>query len=183
MNLYIPNFLTFSRILIIPLIVVMFYIDGIIAQWVACTLFAIAAITDFLDGYFARQHSSISNLGRFLDPIADKLLVSSILFMLVAFDRISQISIFPALVILLREIIVSGLREYLAELQINMPVSRLAKWKTGIQMVAIPTLLVGEATPTWLPAQIIGEFLLWNAAILTIITGWGYMRASLKYMR
>jgi cardiolipin synthase len=150
---------------------------------VACALFVAAAITDFFDGYFARRRNSVSILGRFLDPIADKLLVSAVLLMLTAFDRVSEISVLPAVIILLREIMVSGLREYLAELRIGMPVSRLAKWKTGIQMTALPTLLVGNAAPAWLPAQTLGEILLWGAAVLTLVTGWDYMRAGLKHMQ
>ncbi|MDR3438465.1 CDP-diacylglycerol--glycerol-3-phosphate 3-phosphatidyltransferase [Telmatospirillum sp.] len=183
MTISLPNLLTISRILAIPLIVVTFYIDGNTARWVGCVLFVLAAITDFFDGYFARRSNSVSSLGRFLDPIADKLLVSAVLLMLTAFDRLSLFSILPALIILLREIMVSGLREYLAELRIGMPVSRLAKWKTGIQMTALPTLMVGSAAPSWLPAEIVGEILLWGAAALTLVTGWDYLRAGLKHMQ
>jgi cardiolipin synthase len=178
-----PNLLTISRILVIPLIVGTFYVDGVSARWIGCALFIAGAITDFLDGYFARRRNSVSNLGRFLDPIADKLLVAAVLLMLTAFGRLTQISVLPALVILLREILVSGLREFLAELRIGMPVSRLAKWKTGIQMTALPALLVGDKAPHWLPAQQIGELCLWVAAVLTIITGWDYFRAGIKHMR
>ena len=180
-----PNILTLSRILAIPLIIGTFYVPGPEARWVACVLFVIAAVTDFFDGYFARRSNSVSSLGRFLDPIADKLLVAAVLLMLTAFGRLSltQYSVLPALVILLREILVSGLREYLAELRIGMPVSALAKWKTGLQMTALPVLLVGSDAPQWLPAQAIGEVLLWGAAILTMITGWDYLQAGLKHMR
>ncbi|MTJ79946.1 MAG: CDP-diacylglycerol--glycerol-3-phosphate 3-phosphatidyltransferase [Telmatospirillum sp.] len=178
-----PNLLTISRILVIPLIVATFYIEGSTARWVGCVLFVVAAITDFFDGYFARRSNSVSSLGRFLDPIADKLLVAAVLLMLTAFERLSHFSYLPALVILLREILVSGLREYLAELRIGMPVSRLAKWKTGIQMTALPTLIVGSAAPHWIPAQALGEFFLWGAAALTLVTGWDYLRAGLKHMQ
>ena len=177
-----PNLLTISRILVIPTIVATFYLPGDTARWTACLLFVAAAITDFFDGYFARRRNSVSSLGRFLDPIADKLLVAAVLLMLTAFDRVTRLSVLPALVILLREILVSGLREYLAELRVGMPVSRLAKWKTGIQMTALPTLLVGTAAPHWLPAQLLGELCLWGAAALTLITGWDYLRAGLKHM-
>jgi cardiolipin synthase len=170
-----PNLLTVSRIFTIPLIVGTFYVEGSTARWVACLLFIAAAITDFFDGYFARRRNSVSVLGRFLDPIADKLLVAASLLMLTAF-------VLPAVVIMLREIMVSGLREFLAELRVGMPVSRLAKWKTGIQMTAIPMLLVGPAAPSWIPAQMLGEICLWGAAILTLITGWDYLRAGLKHM-
>jgi cardiolipin synthase len=161
----------------------LFYLDGSTSRWVACGLFVAAAITDFFDGYFARRNNSVSSLGRFLDPIADKLLVAAVLLMLTAFDRLSQFNALPAVVILLREILVSGLREYLAELKVGMPVSRLAKWKTGIQMTALPMLLVGDAAPSWLPAQTIGIICLWGAAVLTLITGWDYMQAGWKHMR
>lgn len=177
-----PNLLTISRIAAIPLIVATFYLPGPTMRWVACGLFVIAAITDFFDGYFARRSNSVSSFGRFLDPIADKLLVSAVLLMLTAFDRVSHLGVLPAVVILLREILVSGLREYLAELQVGMPVSKLAKWKTALQMVALPTLLVGAGAPAWLPAQPIGEVLLWGAGVLTLITGWDYLRAGLKHM-
>ena len=179
-----PNLLTVSRIATIPVIVATFYIDGNTARWVACVLFVAAAITDFFDGYVARRRNIVSSLGRFLDPIADKLLVAAVLLMLVAFDRVSGFSVLPALVILLREILVSGLREFLAELKVGMPVSPLAKWKTGIQMTALPVLLVGDAAaPPWIPAQTLGEICLWAAAALTLITGWDYLRAGLKHMK
>ncbi len=178
-----PNLLTISRIVVIPLIVATFYFDSPGVRWFACALFVAAAITDFFDGYFARRHNIVSSFGRFLDPIADKLLVSAVLLLLTSFDRVHEISVLPAVVILLREILVSGLREYLAELQVGMPVSRLAKWKTGIQMTALPVLIVGSAAPGWLPAEIIGEVLLWVAGVLTLITGWDYLQAGLKHMK
>lgn len=178
-----PNLLTLSRILAIPLIIATFYIPGGTIRWVACILFVAAAITDFFDGYLARRGNSVSSLGRFLDPIADKLLVAAVLLMLTAFSRVTQFSVLPALVILLREILVSGLREYLAELRVGMPVSALAKWKTGLQMTALPMLLVGDQAPNWLPAQNLGEVFLWIAALLTLITGWDYLRAGLKHMQ
>jgi CDP-diacylglycerol--glycerol-3-phosphate 3-phosphatidyltransferase len=178
-----PNLLTLSRIVVIPLVIATFYLDGALARWLACGLFVAAAITDWFDGYLARSWNQVSALGRFLDPIADKLLVGAVLFMLVAYDRVSEISVMPALVILLREILVSGLREFLAEVRIGMPVSRLAKWKTGIQMVALPVLLVGDYGPAFLPVRTIGEVALWVAALLTLVTGWDYLRSGLKHMR
>lgn len=178
-----PNLLTLSRIVAIPLVVATFYVDGAAARWIACGLFVAAAITDWFDGYVARSRNQVSALGRFLDPIADKLLVAAVLLMLVAFDRVSPASVLPALVILLREILVSGLREFLAEIRIGMPVSRLAKWKTAIQMVALPVLLVGDVGPHELPVRLIGEICLWVAAVLTMVTGWDYLRAGLKHMR
>jgi len=182
-----PNLLTLSRIVVIPLVVATFYVDGPAARWVACALFVAAAITDWFDGHLARQRNQVSALGRFLDPIADKLLVGAVLFMLAAFDRVSPLSILPALVILLREILVSGLREFLAEVRVGMPVTRLAKWKTGLQMTALPVLLVGDAAPRLLqdilPVRLTGEICLWVAALLTLVTGWDYLRAGIDHLR
>jgi len=178
-----PNLLTLSRILVIPLVVATFYVPGDYARWFGCALFAAAGLTDWLDGHMARRWAQQSELGRFLDPIADKLLVSATLFMLVAKGRFStEWAVLPALVILCREILVSGLREYLAELRVGMPVSRLAKWKTAIQMIAIGVLIVGDAGPKILPVVAIGETLLWLAAILTIVTGYDYLRAGLSHI-
>jgi cardiolipin synthase len=180
MNL--PNLLTISRIAVIPLLVGSFYLPDFYSQWIACALFVAAGITDWLDGHFARRWQQQSEIGRFLDPIADKLLVAAALFMLAALARISALAILPALVILSRELLVSGLREYLAGLSVRVPVSRLAKWKTGIQMTAIGFLLVGNAGPAFLPVEGIGEDLLWVAALLTLVTGYDYMRAGLRHM-
>ena len=178
----VPNLLTLSRILAIPLVVASFYVPGDYARWFACALFSAAGFTDWLDGHVARRWAQQSELGRFLDPIADKLLVSATLFMLTATDRLSARAVLPALVILCREILVSGLREYLAGLRVGMPVSRLAKWKTAIQMIAIGVLIVGDAGPKILPVVAIGETLLWLAAILTIVTGYDYLRAGLSHI-
>jgi len=176
-----PNLLTLSRIVVIPLVIGLFYVDGDAARWAGCALFVAAAVTDWFDGYLARSWNQVSKFGRFLDPIADKLLVASVLFMLVAFDRLSTVSFLPALVIVLREILVSGLREFLAEVRVGLPVSRLAKWKTGIQMTAIPVLMVGDAA-TFMPTRQLGEVGLWIAALLTIVTGWDYLRSGLRHM-
>lgn len=177
-----PNLLTLSRIAVIPLVILTFYVHGAWTQWVACGLFVVAAITDWFDGWLARSWNQVSAFGRFLDPIADKLLVAAVLFMLVAFNRVSQWSELPALVILLREILVSGLREFLAEIRVGVPVTRLAKWKTGFQMVALALLLLGDAGPKVLPVREIGEVLLWVAAFLTLVTGWDYLRSGLKHL-
>ena len=178
-----PNLLTFSRIGVIPLLVAAFYLDDPFGNIVACALFALAAVTDYLDGYLARAWSQQSNLGRFLDPVADKLMVAAAILMMVAFEMISGWSILAALVILCREILVSGLREFLAELRVGLPVSKLAKWKTAIQMVAITLLLLGDAGPGWLPIVALGDIALWIAAALTLITGYDYLRAGLRHMR
>ena len=177
-----PNLLTLSRILAIPVVVATFYIHGDYARWFACALFSAAGLTDWLDGHMARRWAQQSELGRFLDPIADKLLVAAVLFMLVAQDRLSAAAVLPALVILCREILVSGLREYLAGLRVGLPVSKLAKWKTAIQMVAIGFLIVGDAGPSVLPIEGIGEILIWIAALLTLVTGYDYLRAGFSHM-
>jgi len=177
-----PNLLTLSRILAIPVVIATFYVDGDYARWFGCALFAAAGFTDWLDGHMARRWEQQSELGRFLDPIADKLLVSATLLMLTATGRLAGLVVMPALVILCREILVSGLREYLAGLSVGVPVSRLAKWKTTIQMIAIGFLIVGDAGPSTIPVVWIGETLLWVAAILTIVTGYDYLRASLSHL-
>jgi cardiolipin synthase (CMP-forming) len=178
----VPNLLTLSRILAIPLVVGTFYVSGDPARWFCCALFSAAGITDWLDGHMARRWEQQSELGRFLDPMADKLLVSATLFMLTATGRLSGLTVLPALVILCREILVSGLREYLAGLSVGVPVSRLAKWKTMIQMMAIGWLIVGDAGWHVIPVVAIGETLLWLAAILTIVTGYDYLRAGLSHI-
>ena len=177
-----PNILTLSRIAVIPPIIGLFYVSAPWAAWLSCALFAAAGITDYFDGYLARSWAQESVLGRFLDPIADKLLVVATLFMLVAFQRIDRWSVLPAAVILLREVLVSGLREYLAGLAVGLPVSRLAKWKTTIQMVALGFLIVGDTGPVTVPSVEIGTFGLWVAGVLTLVTGWDYLDAGLQHM-
>jgi cardiolipin synthase (CMP-forming) len=177
-----PNMLTLSRILAVPVVVATFYVPGDYARWFGCALFTAAALTDWLDGHMARRWAQQSEFGRFLDPIADKLLVAATLFMLTTTGRLSWGAVLPALVILCREILVSGLREYLAGLRVGLPVSRLAKWKTAIQMTAIGVLIVGSAGPAALPVQGIGETLLWIAALLTLVTGYDYLRAGIAHM-
>jgi cardiolipin synthase len=178
----VPNLLTLSRILVIPVVIATFYVSGDYARWFACALFSAAGVTDWLDGHMARRWEQQSEIGRFLDPIADKLLVSATLFMLTTFGRLSAQAVLPALVILCREILVSGLREYLAGLRVGMPVSRLAKWKTVIQMIAIGVLIVGDAGPDFMPVTTIGETLLWIAALLTLVTGYDYLQSGLRHM-
>lgn len=177
-----PNLLTLSRIVVIPVVIACFYVDGPMARWVACALFVVAAITDWFDGYLARSWGQTSNFGRFLDPIADKLLVAAVLLMLAAFHHISPLSILPAVVIMMREILVSGLREFLAELRVGMPVSRLAKWKTAVQMMALTLLLLGDSGPKDLPVAMFGEVSLWLAAALTLVTGYDYLQAGMKHI-
>src|SRR5258708_10154774 len=175
------NILTLSRILAIPLVVACFWLDRGWSQWLSMILFVIAAVTDWFDGYFARRYHQISRLGRFLDPIADKLLVAAALLMLVNKEGpLSGIHVLAALIILAREILVSGLREFLAELRVGLPVSQLAKWKTGVQMVAIAFLLVGDAAGPVITD--LGLWLIWIAACLTLITGYDYLRTGLRHM-
>jgi len=176
-----PNLLTLSRIAVIPLVVGLFYIPEAWAAYTACGLYAAACITDWFDGYLARAWAQESVIGKFLDPIADKLLVAATLIMLAGFGRLGGLSILPAVTILLREVLVSGLREYLAGLHVGVPVTWLAKWKTAIQMVALGFLIVGDYAPE-VPATIIGTVGLWIAAALTFYTGWDYMRAGLTHM-
>ncbi|HEX9558010.1 MAG TPA: CDP-diacylglycerol--glycerol-3-phosphate 3-phosphatidyltransferase [Reyranella sp.] len=178
--LNLPNLLTLSRIAAIPLVVACFWLDHGWAQWLSAAIFAIACITDWFDGYFARRYHQISRFGRFLDPIADKLLVAAALVMLVQNGQLSGLNVLAALIILAREILVSGLREFLAELRVGVPVSQLAKWKTGAQMVAIAFLLLGDAVPPIIDK--IGLALIWVAAVLTLITGYDYLRTGLRHM-
>jgi len=178
-----PNLLTLSRILAIPLVVAMFFVPGDYARWFACVLFSAAALTDWLDGHMARRWAQQSELGRFLDPIADKLLVSSSLLMLAAENTIHGWALFAAVVILCREILVSGLREYLAELRVSVPVTRLAKWKTTLQLIAVGFLICGEAGDAIVPVVTrIGITLLWLSALLTLYTRWDYLQAGLHHL-
>src|SRR5215813_11600240 len=178
--LNLPNLLTLSRIAAIPLVVACFWLDRGWAQWLSMILFVAACVTDWFDGYFARRYHQISRFGRFLDPIADKLLVAAALLMLVKGGQLGGVSVLAALIILAREILVSGLREFLAELRVGLPVSQLAKWKTGAQMVAIAVLLLGDAVPPIVSK--LGLVLIWIAAVLTLITGYDYLRTGLRHM-
>lgn len=179
-----PNILTYARVVAVPAVTaLLFWPDEDGARWTALGLFAAAAITDYFDGYLARALSQQSTLGRMLDPIADKLLVSACLLMLVADRQISGFHIWAAIIILCREILVSGMREFLAELRVGVPVSTVAKWKTTVQLLAVGFLIAGSAGERVLPGtQIIGLVLLWVAALLTLYTGWDYMKAGMKYV-
>ena len=180
-----PNLLTLSRIAAIPLLVVLASINTPQADMAAGGVFSLAASTDYCDGKIARERGAVSGFGRMLDPIADKLLVAAALMLLAGYGRLSDAGLFPAIVIMLREILVSGLREFLAEVRVGLPVTPLAKWKTGFQMGALGTLLAGDSgAPVvglgFLPVSLIGEGMLWAAAVLTLITGWDYLRAGLS---
>ena len=181
-----PNLLTLSRIFAIPLLVLFVAIRAPWADMVACALFSAAAITDYFDGKIARNRQITSDFGRMLDPIADKLLVGAALMLLAGFDRLPNWALLPAIVIMLREILVSGLREYLAGINLGLPVTSLAKWKTGFQMGALGTLLAGDTGAAviglgFLPVSLIGELMLWTAAALTLVTGWDYVAAGLRH--
>jgi CDP-diacylglycerol--glycerol-3-phosphate 3-phosphatidyltransferase len=178
--LTLPNILTLSRILGVPLLVALLWWPSWQAGYVtAFLLYCIIGATDYLDGYLARAQGTVSKLGIFLDPIADKIMVAAVLLMLCAKGVIDGVHIIPALIILLREIIVSGLREFLGGLQVSGPVSKLAKWKTALQLVALGALILSDVV--WL-ADWIGLPTLWVAALLTLVTGWDYLRVGLTHM-
>src|SRR5487761_2788362 len=186
--LALPNLLTYGRIAAVPVVVGLMYWQSILGgalwlRWLALAVFIAAGITDILDGYFARIWAQQSSLGRMLDPIADKLLVASCLLMLGAEKTIHGWSLWAAVVILCREILVSGLREYLAELRVSVPVTRLAKWKTTLQLIAVGFLIAGEAGDVIVPGVTkIGIILLWLSALLTLYTGWDYLQAGLRHL-
>jgi len=182
------NLLTYGRIAAVPVVVACLYWQAILEyglwlRWVALLIFVAAAITDLLDGYVARAYAQQSTFGRMLDPIADKLLVSSCLLMLAADGTIRNWALWAAIVILCREILVSGLREYLAELRVSVPVTALAKWKTFLQLLAVGFLIAGEAGDKVLPITTdIGLGLLGFSAVLTLYTGWDYFRAGVRHL-
>lgn len=180
----IPNYLTYLRILAIPALVLVFYMKAPWSYYFSAGIFLAASITDWLDGYVARLLNAQSNVGRFLDPIADKLLVATALLLLVQAntDEITRTDIIPAIAIVCREILVSGLREFLAEIRISVPVSKLAKWKTAVQMAAIFLLLLGTGGPDWLHAEYLGRVCLWIAALLTLVTGYAYVKTGWKHL-
>jgi cardiolipin synthase (CMP-forming) len=179
-----PNLLTYGRVVAVPVVAgLLFWPNEPRARWAAFAVFVLAAITDYLDGYIARAYAQSSALGRMLDPIADKLLVAACLLMLAANGGIAGYSMWAAIVILCREVLVSGLREYLAELKVGVPVSRVAKYKTTLQLVALGFLIVGPAGEAVLPlTQAIGLVLLWIAAALTLYTGWDYMKSGIRHV-
>ncbi len=178
-----PNLLTYARIAAVPALVGCFFIVGDAGRWAAVLIFTLAGITDFLDGYLARIWKLQSSLGRMLDPIADKLLVAAALMVLIASGTISGWALWAAIIILCREILVSGLRESLAELKVSVPVTRLAKWKTAVQMIALGILLASPAGDTLIPGVTeFGIACLWISAVLTLYTGFDYFRASIGHL-
>jgi len=194
--LTLPNLLTLSRILAVPILVFLLWRPSWWDYGITFTLYCLVGITDYFDGYLARAQGTVSRLGQFLDPIADKIMVVAVIAMLVTTrqpapvptpNQISEPIVYgfhliPALVILLREITVSGLREFLAGLQVSVPVSALAKWKTALQMVALGALILSGAVPQWPWVHQVGIASLWAAAALTVVTGWDYLRVGLRHM-
>ncbi|AOX19848.1 CDP-diacylglycerol--glycerol-3-phosphate 3-phosphatidyltransferase [Kozakia baliensis] len=182
-----PNVLTLLRIASIPILVALVAVQAPWADAMACVIYVAACITDYLDGMLARRWKQNSDLGRMMDPIADKLLVGALLLTLAGYSKLTLGSLFAAIIIMLREILVSGLREYMATQRATLPSTRLAKWKTGIQMVAIGMLLAGDSTAAlidmpWLPVGRLGGALLWFSVIPTVVSGWGYLLAGVTRM-
>lgn len=177
-----PNLLTYLRILAVPAVALcLFLIPGDAGRWWALGIYVAACITDWLDGFLARAWRQQSTLGRMLDPIADKLLVGTTLLMLAHDNTIDRLNVAAAVIILCREILVSGLREFLAELNVKVHVTQLAKWKTTLQMVALGILLAGPAGDKLLPGLTLsGLVLLWVAALLTLWTGYDYLKAAVR---
>ncbi len=185
--LTLPNLLTLSRIVTVPVLVALLWYPGWEPGWLAgFALYCLMGITDYFDGYLARAQGAVSRLGQFLDPIADKIMIAAVILMLVGTRHdaasITGIHLIPALVILLREITVSGLREFLAGLQVSVPVSQLAKWKTTLQLISLGALILAGGLPLQIWIREVGIVSLWVAAGLTVITGWDYLRVGLKHM-
>lgn len=186
--LTLPNLLTLSRIVAVPALIALLWWPQWEAGYAAAfVLYCLMGVTDYFDGYLARAQGTVSKLGVFLDPIADKIMVAAVILMLVGTrfeDRaiITGIHLIAAMVILLREIAVSGLREFLGGIQVSVPVSKLAKWKTALQLVSLGTLILAGALPHLAFIKTVGLASLWGAAVLTVITGWDYLRVGLKHM-
>ncbi|MFM7673357.1 MAG: CDP-diacylglycerol--glycerol-3-phosphate 3-phosphatidyltransferase [Candidatus Fonsibacter sp.] len=184
MKIKVPTYLTLGRILIAPILVLVVYLKGDFWNWIACILFAIAGFTDFLDGLIARVFKQKSKFGKILDPLADKVLVSTALALLIMEDLIQHYNVIAAIVIIIREILISGLREYLAKTAARIRVTGLAKLKTVLQMTAISVLLAGEPGNEFLFGNgvMIGIILLWSSAILTLVTGYIYLKKGIDYI-
>lgn len=181
--LTLPNLLTLSRIVAVPFLVALLWWP----QWplgyaLGFLLYTLIAATDYLDGYLARKSGQVSKLGTFLDPIADKIMVAAVLLMLTATGVIAGLHVIAAILILMREIFVSGLREFLGGMRVSLPVSKLAKWKTTVQLVALGALILAPALPGVAWVMPVGVAALWLAAALTLITGWDYLRTGLRHM-
>jgi len=187
MKIKIPNILTIGRIIIVPFFVISFFLPGFYGEIIPFLLFILASFTDFLDGLLARLYKEESKLGELLDPIADKIIVSAALILLVMNGTIQNYEVIAAIIILTREILISGLREFLSDVQVKIPVSSLAKSKTFIQMVSIAILLTGETGNKIINfedynAQTVGIILLWLSAFLTLYTGYDYVRKGIEHI-
>jgi CDP-diacylglycerol--glycerol-3-phosphate 3-phosphatidyltransferase/cardiolipin synthase len=187
MKIRIPNILTIGRIIIVPFFVISFFLPGFFGEIIPFLLFILASFTDFLDGLLARLYKEESKLGELLDPIADKIIVSTALILLVMNGTIQKYEVIAAIIILAREILISGLREFLADVQVKIPVSSLAKGKTFIQMFSIAILLTGETGNKIINfedynAQTVGIILLWLSAFLTLYTGYDYVRKGIEHV-
>lgn len=180
--LTLPNLLTLSRILAVPILVSLLWHPSRVDYAACFALYVLMGITDYFDGYVARAQGTVSKLGIFLDPIADKIMVAAVIVMLIFTGKIVDWAVIAALIILLREIAVSGLREFLADLRVSMPVSQLAKWKTAFQLISLGALILSGALPHWAFVEQGGLFSLWAAALLTLITGWDYLRVGIRHM-
>ncbi|PZO87015.1 MAG: CDP-diacylglycerol--glycerol-3-phosphate 3-phosphatidyltransferase [Micavibrio aeruginosavorus] len=188
-----PNILTVSRILLLPVLIGLFFVPGAMAAWWALWIYIFCAVTDFFDGYLARKYGTTSGFGTFLDPISDKIMVASLLMALATFDRLDGVWLIPAIIILAREFMVSGLREYLGPRNVKVPVSKLAKWKTGFQMTALGFLVIGAYgdhvmqtvfgfIAPGISTLLTGQILLSVAAVITLITGWNYLKVGFKHI-
>lgn len=192
-----PNILTLSRIVTVPLLVaLLWWPSWTVGYGFAFAVYCLMGITDYFDGYLARAQGTVSKLGQFLDPIADKIMIAAVILVLAAQGvlrgpYVGDMHVIAGLIILIREIAVSGLREFLGPLQVSVPVSKLAKWKTALQMISLGALILGRALPDWTVPfdgdvanvpHTVGLIALWAAAVLTVITGWDYLRVGLKHM-
>ncbi len=182
MNL--ANSLTVFRLVLLPVIIALFFFPGVLAAWVCLALYIIAAVTDFFDGWVARRYGQVSAFGKFLDPISDKIFVVSLMLVLVGFERLPGLWMVPAIIIISREFLISGLREFLGPQNVQIPVSPLAKWKTGVQMTALGFLVIGNYGDVILPHTLLyGQIGLAIAAGLTVLTGWGYLKTGFLHIR
>lgn len=189
-----PNILTISRIVLLPALIALFFMPGEAAAWTALWVYIFCAVTDFFDGYLARMLNITSNFGTFLDPISDKILVASLLIALAAFDRLDGPWMIPAIIIMMREFLIAGLREFLGPQNVKVPVSKLAKWKTAFQMTALGFLVIGDygddtmqsvfgfLSDNVVGALLTGQILLTIAAAITVFTGWNYLKAGAKHI-
>ena len=182
MNWNIPNILTVARLLLLPPMILLFFLPFEWAAWTCLGLYIVGAITDFVDGWWARKFNQQSEFGAFMDPLSDKIFVITILLMLVAVERLESVWVLSVVIIIIREFAVSGVREFLGSNDMKLPVTKLAKWKTTIQMIATAVLIVGPFS-FYGYGQLIGSLLLAGASVITVITGWGYMKKGFEFLK